>query len=114
MGGILGGILLVLAPDGHIMKIPVSVMHGAFPDFLIPGLILTGMGLLTTTACITVLFRTKLAWLMSGLALIGFTIWFAVEIAILRELHIFHIIWGVPILIGYWCALPLFQNNTKQ
>lgn len=110
LGGLVGGILLAIAPDGSIMKIPVASMHGTFPNFFIPGIILTAMGVLTLSACIAVLLKTKLAWLLTGIALTGFVIWFAVEIAILRELHWLHIVWGVPVLLGLWAALPLIHE----
>lgn len=112
LGGILGGILLAIAPDGHLMQIPVGMMHGAFPDFFVPGLILTGMGLLTSLAFLAVLRRQRTDWLLAGMALVGFVIWFAVEIAILREVHWLHIVWGIPVLIGLWAALPLIHGSN--
>ena len=111
LGGILGGILLSIAPDGHLMNIPVQVMLGAFPDFLVPGLILTSMGILTSLAFWAVLTRHHYDWLLTGIALVGFVIWFAVEIAILRGVHILHIVWGVPVLVGLWAALPLIHGS---
>jgi hypothetical protein len=111
LGGILGGSLLVIAPDGHLMQMPVGIMHGTFADFFIPGLILTGMGLLTSAAFFAVLRRSQIDWLLSGLSLVGYTIWFTVEIAILRELHWLHIVWGSPILAGLWGAYPLVPEG---
>jgi hypothetical protein len=52
-GGITGGILLIVSPDGRNMQMPVEIMYGVFPNFLIPGLILHGMGLLTAAALIS-------------------------------------------------------------
>lgn len=112
VGGILGGILLVLAPDGHLMKLPILKLHGAFPNFLVPGLILTGMGILTITAFSAVLKKTRFDLQITFFALIGYVIWFAVEIAILRELHWLHIMWGVPVLVGLWAAFPLVSKNS--
>lgn len=43
---LLRGSLLVGAPDGRLMDMPVGMMHGVFPNFLIPGLIVLGMGIL--------------------------------------------------------------------
>lgn len=113
LGGILGGIFFAIAPDGHLMNIPVAGMHGAFPNFFIPGVILTGMGILTSAAFIAVLVKSSIDWLIAGVALVGFVIWFAVEIAILRELHWLHIVWGVPVLIGLWAALPLIHEGKR-
>jgi hypothetical protein len=111
LGGILGGILLVMAPDGRLMNIPTEILHGSFPDFYIPGLILTAMGILTSFAFIIVFQKNRYDWLMSGLSLVGFTIWFAVEIVILQEIHWLHIMWGVPVLVGIWAALPLIPKT---
>lgn len=113
LGGILGGILLATAPDGHLMKIPVMVMHGTFSNFLIPGIILTGMGILTSAAFIAVFVKSRIDWFIASVALVGLTIWFAVEIAILRQVHWLHIVWGVPVLIGIWAALPLIHEGRK-
>lgn len=114
LGGISGGALLVAAPDGHLMDMPVSLMRGAFPDFFIPGLILLGMGVLTTAVFWLVLRRKYYDWLLAGLSLVGYIIWFTVEIAILGEVHWLHIMWGVPVLIGLWAALPLVPRPITQ
>jgi hypothetical protein len=110
-GALIGGILLVAAPDGRLMDMPVDIMHGVFGDFLIPGLILTGLGILNTAAFITVLRRTRTDWLLAGLGLGGLAIWFIVEIAILRELHWLHAMWGLPVLAGCLVALPLIASR---
>jgi len=106
-GALLGGGFLVAVPDGRLMDMPVDIMHGVFGDFLIPGLILTGLGILNTIAFIAVLRRTRADWFLAGLGLGGLTIWFIVEIAILRELHWLHGLWGLPVLVGCLVALPL-------
>jgi hypothetical protein len=113
LGGILGGILLVISPNGRLMDLPVEILHGAFPDFLIPGIILTAMGLLNVVAFVEVFRKGKNDWFLAGLALVGFAIWFTVEIAILQELHWLHIMWGVPVLVGIWAALPLIPKAKE-
>ncbi len=99
-GALLGGTLLVAKPDGRYMDIPVSVMHGTFSDFLIPGLILFALGLLNVAAFVGVLRRRRWDWLGAGVALGGLAVWFFVEIVILRELHWLHVMWGFPVLLG--------------
>lgn len=106
-GGIAGGILLSIAPDGHLMDMPVDILHGAFSDFLIPGIILLGMGILTAFSVVSVFLRTAADWLIAAIALCGWIIWFTVEIAILKELHWLHLMWGFPIFIGIVAAIPL-------
>jgi len=110
-GGLSGGGLLVAAPDGRLMDMPVEMMHGFFPDFLVPGLILIGFGILTTAAFVAVLCRARYDWLLAGLALGGLAVWFLVEIAVLRELHWLHAMWGLPVLAGGLAALPLVPTR---
>ncbi len=110
-GALAGGILLVAAPDGRLMDMPVEIMYGVFRDFLIPGLILIGLGILTTAAFVAVLRRTRYDWLLAGLALGALAVWFIVEIAILREVHWLHAMWGLPVLAGGLAALPLVPSR---
>ena len=115
-GALVGGALLVAKPDGRYMDMPVSLMHGAFRDFLIPGLILFGLGLLNVAAFVGVLRKRRWDWLGAGVALGGLAIWFLVEIVILRELHWLHVMWGFPVLLGIVAALPLlpFRPSTVR
>ncbi len=115
-GALLGGALLVAKPDGRYMDMPVSMMRGTFQDFLIPGLILFGLGLLNVAAFVGVLRRRRWDWIGAGLALGGLAVWFLVEIVILRELHWLHVMWGFPVLLGISVALPLlpFPPSTVR
>jgi membrane protease YdiL (CAAX protease family) len=108
-GAVLGGILLVAAPDGRLMDMPVEMMRGVFPDFLIPGLILTGLGILNVAAFVAVWRRSHVDWILAGLGLGGLAIWFIVEIAILQGLHWLHGMWGLPVVAGILVALPLIR-----
>ncbi|MDP4265559.1 MAG: DUF998 domain-containing protein [Bacteroidota bacterium] len=106
-GALMGGILLIAAPGGRYMDMPVEIMHGVFRDFMVPGIILFGLGILNTAAFVAVLRRTRSDWFMAGLALGGLFIWFIVEIVILQELHWLHAMWGIPVLLGWVMAIPL-------
>jgi len=111
VGCLLGGTLLVAAPDGRIMNMPVYIMHAVFHNFLIPGLILFGLGILNTVAFIFVLRRKSSDWFISALALGGLFIWFVVEIIILQELHWLHLMWGLPVLLGWVMAIPFIYSR---
>ena len=113
-GALSGGFLLALAPDGRIMDMPVEIMHGVFSNFLIPAIILTGLGILNTTAFIAVLRRNRIDWLLAGLGLGGLTIWFIVEIIILKEFHWLHAMWGMPVLVGDLVTLPLVLSRRLE
>lgn len=112
-GALSGGILLAAAPDGRLMDMPVRIMHGFFPDFLIPGLILIGLGILNTAAFIALLRRLRSDWLLAALATGGLAIWFGVEIVVLRAVHWLHAMWGLPVLAGCMAALPLVLSRRN-
>ncbi|TCZ66934.1 DUF998 domain-containing protein [Flaviaesturariibacter aridisoli] len=114
LGALLGGALLVAAPDGRLMDMPVAMMRGVFPDFRVPGLILFALGLLSTAAFGAVWRRGRADWLLSALALGGLLVWFWVEIAILQQLHWLHAMWGLPVLLGVETALPLLPNRAAR
>jgi len=116
LGGLTGGVLLILEPGGSYMDMPVEIMHGVFANFLIPGIILLGMGILNSFAFFSVLRRRKNDWIMAGMATGGFIIWFVVEIIILQELHWLHLMWGLPVLFGFMVTIPLIilKNDSPD
>jgi len=107
LGALVGGALLLIRPDGRLMKIPVAVMHGTFSDFLIPGLILCGLGLLNLAAFLAVLRKIRADWIVAGLAIGAMAVWFFVEIVIVREVVWLHGMWGLPVILGGFVAAPL-------
>lgn len=109
-GCLLGGSLLVVEPDGRLMKMPVEIMHGSFPSFLVPGIILIALGLLTGAAFISVLRRRRNDWQLAGLALVALLGWFWIEIAILQTVHWLHAMWGLPVLLGALMVVPLIPG----
>lgn len=113
-GCLAGGALLVAEPDGSLMQMPVSLMHGAFPDFLVPGIILATLGSVTTIAFFSVLLRRVSAWWPANLALGGLLVWFYVEIAILQELHWLHAMWGLPVVVGTVFSTRLIPAKIAQ
>ncbi|MES1205364.1 MAG: hypothetical protein ABUS79_05455 [Pseudomonadota bacterium] len=86
------------------MKTSVGVLHGTFPDFRVPGIILSALGILSTVALLAVLRRSRADWLVAGVALGGFAIWFCVEIAIVRQVVWLHAMWGLPVVLGIVAA----------
>jgi hypothetical protein len=113
-GCLLGGSLLLAAPDGRYMDMPVEMMHGVFSDFLVPGIILFGLGVLNALAFISVLRKSASDWFMAGLALGGLSTWFVVEIIILQELHWLHYMWGFPVFLGIVMAIPQFLLRQES
>ena len=113
LGGLTGGSFLVAKPDGALMKMPVGLMRGVFSSFLVPGMILFAMGVLSLLAFYVILRRKPDDWRWACIALGGWYIWFMVEIIILRELHWLHLMWGVPVLLGIVAAIPLVAGRHR-
>lgn len=113
LGAIAGGSLLIAAPDGRLMDMPVEIIHGFFPDFLVPGILLVGLGILNVAAFFAVLSRKRLDWVLAWLALGGLIIWFVVEIIVLQELHWLHYMWGMPVVLGALMATTLIPSREE-
>jgi hypothetical protein len=113
-GAIVGSTLLILSPDGRYMKMPVELMNGVFRDYLLPGIILFLLGILTAVAFVTVIRQSLNDWLVTSLAIGGFYIWFVVEIIVLKELHWLHLMWGVPVLLGMIMTFPLIAIRNES
>lgn len=114
IGALLGGPLLVASPDGRFMKMSVEDLHGVFADFLVPGLLLTFLGVLNAAAFFVLLRRMRGAWLWVGLALGGFFIWFLVEFAVVGAQHWAQAAWGIPVLVGLIAAWPLATERLRR
>lgn len=113
-GCLLGGSLLVIAPDGRLMDMPVAIMYGTFRDFLIPGMLLFCLGLLNAIAFWVYIKKLKLQWALVFGALVSLLGWFWIEIAILRQIHWLHAVWGGPVVLAIIAALFLYPWQQKS
>lgn len=85
VGGIAGGLSLALAPDGSIMRMPVSYLDGSpFPDYLVPGLILLLVLGVPPLVVAAGLWRGR-RWAWYGSVVVGcaLMIWILVELTII-------------------------------
>src|ERR1700757_194733 len=85
VGAVFGGGALMLAPDGHLLSMPVSTLQGSpFSDFLIPGAVLfTAIGVGPLVAAALTAGRSRFAppaAIAVGVVLIG---WIAIEMVML-------------------------------
>lgn len=100
IGAMFGGGALVLAPDGHLLSMPLSTLSGSpFHDFLIPGLILfvvIGVGpVVTAVLTVTRAPIAPYAAIGVGLTLIG---WIAVEMVMIAGWG--SLAWSFYLLLG--------------
>ena len=124
IGALAGGLVLMIAPRGEIMPLPLSALAGSpFDTYLVPGLILFGV------LGFGPLVAARLAWLRHPLAPTaafivgaGLLIWVAVEIAIIGysnepPLQAIYGVLGVAILLVAirWlldAGLPTMHRGT--
>jgi len=121
-GALFGGGALILAPDGHLLGMPVKLLAGSpFPSFLVPGIILFGLiGVAPLMAAAITLRRQELAPLAPvavGLTLIG---WVAVEMVVLAGLGslawTLYLVLGASIAaigVGWWHSSPRNGNHSE-
>jgi len=100
LGALFGGGALILAPDGHLLGMPVKLLAGSpFPSFLVPGIILFSLlGVAPFMAAAITLRRQALAPLAAvavGLTLIG---WVSVEMVVLAGLG--SLAWAFYLMLG--------------
>ena len=115
-----GGVSLVSAPDGSVMKLPTSLLAGSpFPDFFVPGLILGGLfGVGSLVVALMGLARLRIAPFLAFAIGIGQMIWIVVELSVIKEVSFFHplcfamgfalaassVRWGWPTFSGWQAA----------
>src|SRR6202165_1263434 len=85
LGALFGGGAFILAPDGHLLGMPASLLAGSpFPSYLVPGIILfTFVGIAPLLAAAITVRRQAFAPVAAvavGLTLIG---WVSVEMVVL-------------------------------
>jgi len=113
IGALFGGIQFILAPDGHLLGTPLSMLAGTpFHSFLVPGLLLftfVGVGPMVA-AVITARRRAigPLAAFAVGLTLMG---WITVEMVLFAGLTslfwVFYLVLGTVIAavgLAWWRA----------
>ncbi len=117
-GALGGGGVLVLAPDGHLIGMPVSMLaHTPFSDFLLPGaLLFIFVGIYPIVVAYSLWRQPRWRWpdmlnpfkrlhwswagsLAAGLIVL---IWITGEILLIRQvvfLHLLYIGWGIVIIL---------------
>ncbi|MFT8363153.1 MAG: hypothetical protein ABF608_08245 [Sporolactobacillus sp.] len=131
LGAVFGGGALTLAPDGSLLRIPLSILkYGPFHTFLIPGLILlVVLGIYPLIIAIFLIserhftlgkrlaiFRDKY-WAWSHSLYIGFLLigWITIEMFLIQAVAIGHLIymfWALVILA--LTLLPSVQHHYAR
>jgi hypothetical protein len=105
LGALFGGGAFILAPDGHLLGMPVSLLAGSpFTSYLVPGIVLfTFVGVAPLLAAAMTLRRQPIAPIAAiavGLTLIG---WVSVEMVVLAGLG--SLAWALYLVLGVSISL---------
>jgi hypothetical protein len=126
IGALGGGLVLMLAPRGEIMPLPLSALAGSpFDTYFVPGLILFGvLGLGPLVAARLVWLRHPLAPAAAFVVGAALITWVGVEVAIIGysnepPLQAIYMVLGVAILLGairwLWdVGLPGLRVDTAR
>jgi hypothetical protein len=89
LGALFGGGALVLAPDGSLMGMPLSMLAGSpFATFFVPGLLLlVVVGGCNTAAAILAFLSHPRAAIAGGVAGMSLMVWIAVQVQLLGYVH---------------------------
>ena len=104
VGALFGGGALILAPDGHLLGIPTTLLSGSpFPSYLVPGIVLfTAIGIAPLLAAALTVRRqafAPLAAVVVGMTLIG---WISVEMVVLAGPG--SLAWALYLVLGVCIA----------
>jgi hypothetical protein len=107
IGAVAGGLMLMLAPRGEIIPLPLSALAGSpFDTYFVPGLILFGvLGLGPLVAARLVWLRHPFAPAAEFVVGASLVTWVGVEVAIIGysaepPLQAIYLVLGVVILLG--------------
>ena len=114
-GALFGGWSFIQDPTGSDLQIPTTYLeHSPFKDFLIPGIVLfTVNGVLSLVTLVWTLMQWKqYGWLImiQGAMLVG---WIIIQMIMLREINLYHFIFGSIGIILLWIGWTLKVKNEK-
>lgn len=80
LNAVVAGYGFIADPDGSSIGIPQEWLEDSpFDTYLVPGILLESMGLLSLAAAVMQLRRQEHAWAWAGVCGVGFVIWIVVQ-----------------------------------
>jgi hypothetical protein len=106
LSALFGGSVLIVAPDGSILGMPLSLLAGTpFSDFLLPGLILfTVLGLGSCIGWWLAFRRSTYAVRWVQVVGLGTVIWIVTQMIMLHGVDVLHVIYGATGVVLVWLS----------
>lgn len=106
LSALFGGSVLVAAPDGSILGMPLSLLAGTpFTDFLVPGLILfTVLGLGSFIGWWLAYRRSHYAVRWVQVVGLGTVIWIVTQMIMILGVSVLHVIYGATGIALIWLS----------
>jgi hypothetical protein len=80
VSAVIGGALLVARPDGSLLKLDVGLSEGTFASWLIPGVLLIGLGFVHAGAALLMQRKNRYDTTLSAFAGAVLVIWIAAQV----------------------------------
>ncbi len=106
LSALFGGSVLVVAPDGSILGMPLSLLAGTpFTDFLVPGLILfIVLGLGSCIGWWLAVRRSHYAVRWVQVVGLGTVIWIVTQMIMVHGVSVLHMIYGATGIALTWLS----------
>lgn len=131
LSALIPGVLFMLAPDGHLLQMPMSnLRESGFSDYFIPGLLLfafigvfpicVAYGLWRTHAWrwpdfINPIKQQHWSWAASLAAGAGLIIWITVQVLLIKAVAFLHYLyWGYGVLLILLTLLPSVRRFHRR
>ncbi|MCW3102940.1 MAG: hypothetical protein JWO09_1380 [Bacteroidetes bacterium] len=115
LSSLVAGYLFITDPSGAALHIPVRwLLHSPFDDFFIPGIILFIVnGVLSLLAAACTIWRIRTYPRMVSLQGILLTGWIVVQIIMLQQLLLLHLIYGGIGILLFILGIKLKSNHHR-
>ena len=113
VSAILGGGMLILDPSGESLSIPLSYLDGSpFNSYHVPGMILFSLfGVGSFVVIYGLVHRLRFSWIAAlGLGT-SQVVWIVVQIGIIGEINILHLVYGgLGLTLAVLALTPSFRS----
>jgi hypothetical protein len=113
VSAILGGGMLIVDPSGESLSIPLSYLDGSpFSNYLVPGTVLFSLfGVGSFVVIYGLVHRLRFSWIAALGPGTSQVVWIVVQIGIIGEINILHLVYGgLGLTLAVLALTPSFRS----